>query len=172
MRAAISGPHGHGDAEPGAFPRLRDDAQPPADGVDPVSNADESEATVPALERGHLEADPIGLDPAADDARTAIEADAHGGGLRVLDDIRQRLLNDPEERGLDDGRQPPLERCLDAHGNAGAPPDALREKADGGHEPQVVEDRRAQLVGEAPELRLDLVEHAVDILETLTGGGR
>ena len=66
---------------------------------DPLAHPDEAEAAVAGLVR--READAVVLDHGSDGVPLAGHEHAHPGGPGVLDHVRQRLLDDAVERGLD-----------------------------------------------------------------------
>src|SRR5712691_3732441 len=144
IRVGTGALHRNDDEELGPAPGSRDDLQRTADGVEALLDPEEPEAAVsPPRQRGRVEPRAVVMDGAAQDAALAREGDRDAARLRVLRHVRQRLLNDTVERGL--GRR---------------------------REPEVVEDRRAQLVGEVPQLLLDLVEEPTHLVQALRRAGR
>ena len=90
------------DRRPSTRPGL--DLQPAAEERQPLAHAEEAETLAAAV---------VGVKPRPSSSITAVTApvfagqdDADGGRLCVLDDVRQRLLDDAVEGGLDLGRQP------------------------------------------------------------------
>ena len=67
-------------------------------------------------------------------------------GLGVLDDVRERLLDDPVENGLDLAREPGLGQArLEVRRDAGLLGEGTREPVERRHEAEVVERFRTQL---------------------------
>ena len=73
--------------------------------------------------------------------------------VRVLDDVRQRLLDDAVERGLDLGGKPLVaEARLEANVDARLLAERLREPLERGDEAEVVEHLRTKLDREPPHV--------------------
>jgi hypothetical protein len=102
----------------------------------------------------------------------AREVNRHRRRMRVFDDIRQRFLSDPVQRGLHGGREPAVHGPCDPYVQGRSARDPVGEEPNRGHESEVLEDPRPQLVVQAPKLLRKLVEDAAHLLNTLAGAGR
>ena len=84
--------------------------------------------------------------------------------LRVLDDVRQRLLHHPVERRLDLARQPLLaELRFEVEASRSAPRRSRARRSSAGHEAEVVERLRPQLDSQTPHV----VQRLEDLLADL-----
>ena len=94
-------------------------------------------------------------------ARRAHEVDHDVLRLRVLDDVGQRFLNDPEQRDRDVRRQRlgALVEVQRGH-EAGALAGAAHEPLERGRDAQVVEQRRSQVLGDAARDRAQDVDRS------------
>ena len=136
--------------------RRRLDGEAAVEERDPLAHPDDAEAAVAGLVR--READAVVLDHRGDRVALAGHEHAHPRGPGVLDHVRQRLLDDPVEGGLDRRRQPFLaQHRLELDRDRGLLGEGLGQALERGHEPEVVERLRAELDGEAPHVveRLD-----------------
>ena len=139
--------HGSGTSATSVVPAPGVDStcsRPPTS-ADALAHADETERV--RARRGRVEARAVVLDHGDDGAVLALQEDADALGAGVLDDVRQRLLDDAVERRLDLGRQPlvaELRLEVDLRGRV-CSRNVSAEPLDGRHEPEVVERRRAQL---------------------------
>ena len=129
-------------------------------------------ATARRQDRGRVEADTVVRDGAADRLGLAADPDLDVRGVGVSRRVRQRFLDDPVQRRLHARRQATLRRARHRHGDPGALRDAFRQELQGGHEPEVVEHRRTELVRQTPELALDPVEQPPNLFEAALGGRR
>ena len=87
----------HREPRPGAA--FRFDFELPTDGCDSLVHPDESESVTGSLRSSETAS--IILDRENHGPFPAREADVHGFRLRVLDNVRQSLLCDPEDGGLE-----------------------------------------------------------------------
>ena len=85
-------------------PSRRLDREPTVEQPDALLHADEAEPL--ALAACRAETPPVVLDHGHHDAFALASRGRSPAGAGVLDDVRQRLLHDPVERGLDLGREP------------------------------------------------------------------
>ena len=133
---------------------------------EPLAHAEESHA-FPA--HGSLvEAGSVVLDHRCDRGPAPGDRDADVVRVRVLDDVRERLLHDPVERRLDLGRQPRLaERRMEVDANVRLLRERIGQPLERRHEAEVVEHGRAKLDREAA----DVLERAHDLLPQLGQGG-
>ncbi len=69
----------------------------------------------------------------------------------MLDRVRKRLLGDPEEGQLDIGRRSRAIRALEADLATGQTLDAQDEPVERRPDPQIVEDRQAQVAADGPQ---------------------
>ena len=91
----------------------------------------------------------------------ALDGDLHPRSLRMLADVRERFLDDPEHRGRVRARQLQLRAVhRQLTRDAGALREGLRQPFDRGHEAQVVEHQRTQIGGDPPRRRDGLFQHA------------
>ena len=123
--------------------------------LDPEVAAEERDALAHALEAEPVLSRPRGVEPAPvvlDHGRHRAgrpgQHDADRVRLGVLGDVRQRLLDDAVERGLDLGGSRPTPRRLEVDRDARLLGEALREPLERGDEPEVVERFRPQLDGQ------------------------
>src|SRR5579872_5954378 len=97
----IGAPHAPLDRQiyrqPATFPRRRLDLDGPVEELRPADDIGDSHA-LPLLP--WFKADTIVLDGQDDVATLARQADQHAAGLRMLDNIVQLLLDDPENSQL------------------------------------------------------------------------
>jgi hypothetical protein len=92
------------------------------------------------------------------------EANDDAGRTRVPGHVRQRFLHGPVDEGLDGGRQAAAGRSLNRDTKSGSPGNALCKEFHTGHEAEIIQEHRPELVREAAELLLDLGEHVPDDL--------
>src|SRR5438552_3451289 len=149
---------GHDQA--GSTAGSRDDLERSAHPVQPLLDADESEAARPAarMDGPHVEPHAVVADGAPELAAASRERDRHPRRLRVLRHVGQRFLHDAIERRLGRRGQPRARRALDPDVEPGSAGHTVGEELEGGLEPEIVEDGRTQLVGQVPQLLLDLVQ--------------
>src|SRR3989449_3224950 len=171
IRSDISAPERDGDEQLGALPRRRLDRQRSAQGVRPLADPDQAEAPIPAArqDRRDAEADAVIPDGAPDRALRALDLDVHPRRLRVPDGVGQGLLHAPVEGRFHGRRQPPLRRALHRDEEPAALRHPVRQELQGRQEPEIVEDGRPKLVGQAAEFLLHLVEELLDGVEARAG---
>ena len=123
---------------------------------------------------GLLDAPPVVLDDGSDRVAAPDDEDRHPGRGGVLDDVRQRLLDDPVERRLDLRGEPLVfDARLEVDVQPGLLAEGRREPLERRHQPEVVEGRRAKLDREAAnalERRRDRVAHRGERGARLLGG--
>src|SRR5438270_5930582 len=90
---------GNPEAELGSRPHDAGQLQPAAGHLGPLAHRGEPEVPGARLDLVHLEADSIVLHAATVAALRGLQPDLHRVGLGVLADVRERLLDDPEEDG-------------------------------------------------------------------------
>ena len=130
------------DRRPRTLRRL--DAQPASDEPHALAHADEPEDAVAG--RALVESAAVVLDHRCHGPVSPCQQDAHVRRVRVLDDVRKRLLDDAVERRLHLARQPFLaEPRLEVDPHAGALAERPRQTLDRGGEAEVVERRRTKL---------------------------
>ena len=137
--------------------RARLELQLPAQQREPLAHPEQAETLGAGV--GH-EAAAVVLDHRGDRARAAGEHDADRARLRVLDDVRQRLLHDPIERRLDVVREPVADAGLELDPHSRLLGEGLAQALERGDEPEVVQRLRAQLHREPA----DVVERLDDLL--------
>ena len=137
--------------------RARLELQLAAQQREPLAHPEQAETLGAGV--GH-EAAAVVLDHRRDRARAAREHDADRARLRVLDDVRQRLLHDPVERGLDVARQPVADARLELDPHPGLLGEGLAQALERGDEAEVVERLRPQLDREPA----DVVQRLDDLL--------
>src|SRR5689334_19853022 len=145
------------------------DAQRPAEGVEPFSDADQAEPLRGTVGR---EAAPVVVHAAAHPGRRELQLDGGAARVRVLDGVVQRLLHDPVQRGLDARGQALLRLRGHRDRQPGALGDLLRQEFERGDQPQVVEHGRPQLVRQVAQLPVDSAQQLLDLVEALARGGR
>ena len=86
--------------------------------------------------------------------------------------VVERFLNDSVNGRLDRGPRAALHRAL--HGDRKSRPlgDPFSQEFDGREQPQVIEDRRTELMRETSQLLRDLVEELSDFLKSLAPSRR
>ena len=129
----------------------------PAPGRDSISSRPSSSASrsrmprspTPSSRTPRVEAGAVVLDHRGHRGLPPRDRDADVVRVRVLDDVRERLLHDPVERRLDLARQPRLaERRVEVDANPRLLGERLGQPLERGHETEVVEHGRTQLDGE------------------------
>src|SRR2546427_8155980 len=136
----------------------RGDVQGSPDRVQPLLDSDEAEAArAPARLHGEdVEPRTVVANRAAQEPTVPREPDRHAACLGVLGDVGQRLLDDPVQGRLGRRGHALARHSLDRDLQPRSPRDAIGEKLDRRVKAEIVEDRRAQLVGEVSELLFDL----------------
>ena len=144
--------HRHLGDERRACACRRFDLEPAADERDALAHPDQAECVLAASCRGRSRSRrPRSI--AHDGVALSLEQDADPAGLRVLDDVRQRLLHDAVERGFGLARQPLVaEARLEIDPQAALLAERLCEPLHGRHQPEVVERGRPQLDREPPDV--------------------
>src|SRR2546427_6684709 len=114
-----------------------------------------------------VEADPVISDRAADLSRLVLQSNAHVRRSSVFSHVVERFLNDSVKGCLDRGPRPALHRAL--HGDRKPRPlgDPFSQEFDGREQPQVVQDRRTELMREASQLLRGFAEEPPDFLKAL-----
>src|SRR5205823_6107816 len=145
---------------------LRGDVHRTAERAEALANADQSEPCA-ALEPVRGETDAV----IAHGTRYALgglaKLDVRRARAGVLDHVVERFLRDPIERDLHGGRQASGELAAHRDGHPGTPADVLGKKLQRRHEPEPIEHHRPQLVGEVAQLRFDLAQEPLHLVETL-----
>src|SRR5260370_9261121 len=173
IRVGTGALHRNGDEELGPAPGGRDDLQRTADGVEALLDPEEPEAAAPPpRQRGRVQPRAVVVDGAAQEAALAREGDRDAARLRVLRHVRQCLLDDAVERGLGRRREPRPRRPVHQDPEPGALRGALGPELARRMEPEVVQDRRAPLVGEMPRPLPPLLEEPAHLLQALRRAGR
>src|SRR5256885_14664460 len=112
--------------------------------LDSLAHADDPHAFLPQV--GGVEALPVVLDHHCGSVAAADEQDAAPGGASVLDDVRQRFLDDAIERRLYFGGEPFLaELSLEIDADRRGFRERLREALNRGNQPEVIERLRPKL---------------------------
>ena len=88
----------------------------------------------------------------------AADNDCHRRGVRVLVHVVECLLDDAVQDSLDRGGEPVLPLSFHLDPEPGPRGDGLGENVERRHQPEIVEDRGAQVVREAAQFLLDPVE--------------
>ena len=96
-----------------------------------------------------IEPDAVVPDRAPHVTGFAIDPDDHAACVGVFDDVGDGLLNDTVERRLDDRRQTSIGAALDTYIDRRAPGHPLGQELERRNEPEIVEDGRTKLVGQA-----------------------
>src|SRR5579875_3987606 len=86
------------------------------------------------------------------------DLDPRGAGTRVLDDVRERLLNDPVDGRLKLRRQATVPSAPAGELETGVnpqpfAPSALKQRLDRRRQSELIESRRAQVVDDLPQVR-------------------
>src|SRR5438132_1499899 len=167
IRSDISVPERDGDEQLGALPLRRLDRQRSAQGVRPLPDPDEAEASLPAARQDRRDAEAYAVIPngTTDGAFRAPDLDVHPSRLRMAHGVGQRLLHAPVEGRLHGRRQPPFCRALHRDDEPASLRHPVRQELQGRQEPEVVEDGRPELVGQPAEFLLHLIEEFPDGVE-------
>src|SRR5207247_5964556 len=154
-------------------PPGRIDRQLSAERVQTLAYPDQAQAPVAfAVERrGDVEAAAVVLDRASDlirqDGETDVDPVRHG----VLRGVPDGLLDDPVQGHLDRGRQARRLRTLDGDRNAGSRADTLDHELQGRDETEIVQDRRAELVRQPPEVPFDFIQRSAGAHQAIARAG-
>src|SRR5512143_1989196 len=159
----------HPRLEAYALPRSRGHVEAPPQPEEPLPHPRETGARFPRLGgAGGIESASIVLYDDHDALRLHRDRGPDAARLGVPGDVRQRLLEDTIQRDLDLGRDV-LGRLLrrEVHDHPGASGELLRQRLDGGHEPEVVEGGGTEPADRRPD-RLERsageVERAIECL--------
>ena len=132
----------------------------PPRSVEPLAHPEEAQAFAGA---GQVEATSVVLDHGRDDVGLSGQDDADRARLGVLDDVRQRLLDDSVERCFDMGRKAVADLRLEFDAHSGLRGEGVAQSLESRHEPEVVERLRPQLHRDAAHIVQrpnDLLAHA------------
>ena len=142
------------------------DLHPAVEECEPLAHPEESDAAL--ANDAWIESVAVVLDHRRHGGVSARDGDADPAGARVLDDVRQRLLHNAVESGLDLARQPLLtERGVEVDADARLLGERLRQPLECGDEAEVVEHGRPKLDCKAAHI----LQSRDDMLAQLGQGG-
>src|SRR5215211_4536369 len=145
----------------GAAPRPAQDLKRAAEQGDPLLHARDADPLSGAARADHLGcAEPSSAisHPQTHLLPQATDAKAHARSIRVFAHVRQRLLDDPLERGLQRGRDPLAPEFLIVGDLPPFRPEILALQTQRRRQPEVVERRRPETGDDPPRLFYGLLD--------------
>src|SRR5947208_267352 len=135
--------------------------------LQPLPHPHQPKAPRAVLGGGRVESDSVVAHVTRQRAVAPLELDVGPPGPSVLGHVGQRSLDDPIQRDLHRRSQSLPGGPFHGDRQPGPLRHALRQVLDGRDQPELVQHRWPQLVGEAPELLVDLVEERAELLQAL-----
>ena len=152
-----------------ALSRGRGDLERPAQSLQALLDAEESEAPRPFLVHHPFDGkpSPIVLEEGVDYLSIPPQLKLDVGSRGMFGDVGKALLHDAVEGRLNGRRQPSFDCAVYANAQPRARGHPFHKELKGGEEPQIIQDGGPEFVGEAAQLGLNGVEMVPDLMEAL-----